>query len=75
MDEEPQIEAPAAKIITLEHILCGLCFPETYLCGTPRPGSGEQVATSAPEEPCIVCFSIKYPTCSHCGRSIEVKHS
>lgn len=60
---------------TIEHVLCGACLPETYLCGTPRlePDEENLVGLGTPhnESPCAVCFAQPVMTCGECGERIR----
>lgn len=55
---------------TIEHVLCGACHPDVYLCGTPRLAAEQETFVTLGEEhdqtPCAVCFAQPIMTCSNC---------
>lgn len=57
----------------LDHIVCGECDPEVYLCGTPRRRDEEKIVHMGhPHEgqPCAVCFVAVKSSCNSCGAHI-----
>lgn len=58
----------------LEHVLCGNCLPQVYICGTPRTADEEFTSHNrVPVEPCAICMASDVILCNSCGVRIRTR--
>lgn len=60
----------------IDHVVCTVCDPATYLCGTHRDFENERFAWFGEEhegDPCVLCFAAATLPCQWCGTTIRTR--